>query len=147
MARIRRQGQLHQANFSLREYGSWLAAKQAAAKWVTGLIKNLPPRNFSKGQMTSRNESGIVGVYRHRQTHRQKNGRRSVYYSWVARWPGCKFRGGVKWTVRQFGEDDAFVLAALCRKLETIDRDRVQVELSTAKVSGDYADIMRQRKK
>ena len=147
MARIRRQGKMYQANFTLREYGNWTAAKQAAAKWVSGLLKNLPARTFSKGQMTSRNASGVVGVYRHRQTHRKKNGRRSIYHSWIARWPGCKYRGGVKWTVQQFGEEDAFVLAALSRKLETTDRDRVQVELASAKVSGEYRELLGRRKK
>ena len=147
MARIRRQRTLYQANFSLKEYGNWKAATAAAAKWVTNLAKNLPPRLSSRDRMTSRNKSGVVGVYRHRTVHRRPGGRKLFYRSWIARWPGCRCRGGVKWSVKQFGEDDAFVLAVLCRRLEGESRSQVMEKLADAKATGEHAQILNLRKK
>jgi hypothetical protein len=147
MARIRRQRQLHQANFTLREYGSWAAAKVAAAKWVNNLARNLPPPLTSKDCLTSRNQSGVVGVFRHREVHRKVNGRNAVYYSWVARWPGCKSSGGIKWSVKRFGEDDGFVLAVLSRRLESDTRERVLAALKEAKDTNEYARLLALRKR
>jgi hypothetical protein len=146
MARIRRQRQLHQANFTLREYGNWKAARAAAAKWVSNLARNLPPPLTSKDCLTTRNKSGVVGVYRHREVHRKPNGRKAVYYSWVARWPGCKTRGGVKWSVRRFGEDDGFVLAVLARRMEVESRDRVLAALKEARDTEEYTQLLALRK-
>jgi hypothetical protein len=146
MARIRRQRRLYQANFTLKEYGSWKAARAAAAKWVSNLAKNLPPPLTSKDRLTPRNNSGVVGVFRHREVHRKPNGRKAVYYSWVARWPGCPSRGGVKWSVRRFGEDDGFVLAVLSRRMEIEGRDRVLAALKEAKDKDEFTRLLALRK-
>jgi len=147
MARIRRQRQLYQANFTLKEYGNWKAATAAAAKWVNNLARNLPPPLTSKDCLTTRNKSGVVGVFRHREAHRKVNGRKAVYHSWVARWPGCKSSGGVKWSVKRFGEDDGFVLAVLSRRLETESRERVLGALKEAKDTAEYAQVLALRKR
>ena len=146
MARIRRQGKLYQANFTLREHGNWKTARAVAERWVNSLIRNLPPPMTSKDRQTSRNKSGVVGVYRHREVHRKRNGRKAVYYSWVARWPGCPYRGGVKWPVKRFGEDDAFVLAVLCRRLETESRSRVTDWLENIRDNQEYIELLSLRK-
>jgi hypothetical protein len=149
MARIQRQGKRYQANFTLKEYGGWKAARAAAESWVGKLARNLPPRRTPKGGMTSRNTSGVVGVHRHRQIVRKRIGRkikRYQFFSWVARWPGCEFHGGVKWPVKQFGEDAAFVLAVLCRRMETVTRDEVLDKLAAVKATPEYKELLRLRK-
>jgi hypothetical protein len=146
MARIRRQRRLYQANFTLKEYGNWKAAREAAARWVNNLVKNLPPPLTSRDRLTTRNRSGVVGVFRHREVHRKPSGRKAVYYSWVARWPGCSARGGVKWSIRRFGEDDGFVLAVLSRRTETEVRDRVLAALKQARDTDEYRQLLALRK-
>jgi hypothetical protein len=148
MARIQRQGKSYQANFTLKQHGNWKAAMTAAGSWVNNLARNLPPRLTSRGGMTSRNKSGVVGVHLHRQVVSKRIGRKIKKYryrSWVARWPGCEFRGGVKGSVSQFGKDDAFVLALLSRRMETEDRSRVLDALKAAKDAGEYAQLSRSR--
>jgi hypothetical protein len=147
MARIRREGRPYHANFTLKEYGNWKSATEAASKWVNSLLKNLPPRAVATNVMTSRNRSGVVGVYRHRQRHRRPGGRVVFYHAWVARWPHCPYRGGVKWPVKRFGEDDAFVLAVLCPRLKSIDRSQLLENLAAARDTNEYREILRTRKK
>jgi hypothetical protein len=85
-------------------------------------------------------------VFRHREVHRKPNGRKTAYCSWVARWPGCSSRGGVKWSVRRFGEDDGFVLAVLSRRLETEARDQVLAALERARGADEYRQLLALRK-
>jgi hypothetical protein len=149
MARVQRQGKRYQANFTLHEYGDWKAALAAGQNWVDSIIKNLPPPASRKGTLTPRNKSGVVGVYLHRQTLTKKVGRKNKVYkfqSWIARWPGCINSGGVKWPVKQFGKDDAFVLAVLCRQMETVDRDAIVETLNGIKDMPEYAKILALRK-
>jgi hypothetical protein len=147
MARIHRNGTRHQKNFSLREYKTWEAAKRAGGEWVKEQLKKLPPRTFSKGLMTVRNTSGAVGVYRHRQVIRKPSGQEYEYYSWVARWPGCKFKGGVKWSILQFGDDDAFVLAVLCRQMEAENSTRVMEAWESISGTKEYRAILTLRER
>jgi hypothetical protein len=60
MARITRNGEKHQKNFTLRQYGTWKAAQAAADKWVAETKRALPPPAPRKDRMTRRNSSGIV---------------------------------------------------------------------------------------
>jgi len=62
MARIARQKQLHQKNFTLKQFGTWTKAEAAARKWVKATLLELPPPIGMKNRMTSRNTSG--GPYR-----------------------------------------------------------------------------------
>ncbi len=145
MARIQRQGKRYQANFTLKQCGDWKTAMAAAETWVNRLVKNLPPRLTPKGGMTSRNVSGVVGVHRHRQIIVRRRGRtikKYKFFSWVARWPGCEFHGGVKWPVKSFGQEDAFVLAVLCRRMETTDRDKVLERLAEVRGTPEYDGIL-----
>ncbi len=149
MARIQRQSKRYQANFTLHEYGDWKAALAAGQNWVDSMTKNLPARNTGKGGLTARNKSGVVGVYFHHQTLTKKVGSKNKIYkfqSWIARWPGCVHRGGVKWPIKGFGTDDAFVLAVLCRKMETVDRDSVIDTLNGIKDTPEYVELLALRK-
>ena len=136
MARIMRRAQMHQKNFSLGQYGSWEAAENAAKKWRDEQLQILPPSVMNaKDRMTVRNHSGVVGVHLAPHRIRKKNGREYEYWRWVARWPGCRNSGGVAWSIRTLGDDDAFALAVLSRKMEEVNRYVVMTALE--KIYGD----------
>ena len=132
VARVMRQTKLYQKNFSLKKYGTWSQATRAAKQWLKRTLRKLPPKieSSSKGRMTRRNHSGVVGVHRTPGIVRKPNGNVYECPRWVARWPGCKFRGGLGWSVKQFEEEGAFVLAVLSRKHETINRDTISKGLN-----------------
>jgi len=142
MARVMRHNQRHQKNFTLKEYGSWEKAEKAASIWVKGREKNLPPRLSSKNRMTHRNNSGVVGVRLDQNIKRKKTGAVYEYWRWVASWPGCPLNGGLGWSINKFGDKDAFVLAVLSRRKETIDRDVLVNELRKIKASEEYQEIL-----
>ena len=131
MARVMRQKKMHQGNFTLKEYGTWPNAIRAAKRWLNKTLPTLPPKLVSKDRMTSRNHSGVVGVYRSPGIVRKRNGNVYVCPRWVARWPGCKYHGGLSWSVKQFEEEGAFVLAVISRKRETINRDAILTEVDS----------------
>jgi hypothetical protein len=145
MARVVRQRKLYQANFSLKEHGDWDKATAAAEKWLRSVLKNLPPPISRKGLMTANNSSGVVGVFQHRAV-RKRRGRKKIYRSWIAWWPKCKTRGGVRWSVKKYGEDDAFVLAVLCRRLESPLRARVLEVLNETRRTIEYNKILQSRR-
>jgi hypothetical protein len=149
MARIVRQRKLYQGNFSLREYKNWGRATAAAEKWIRGLLKNLPPPLRRRDRPTASNRSGVVGVHLHR-AERKRNGRKVVYRSWIAWWPECKIHGGVKWSVMKLGEDEAFVLAVLCRRMEADVRARVLEKFNATRGTAEFekiAELRRGRRK
>jgi hypothetical protein len=82
MARLMRKGVNHQKNFTLAQYGTWAKAEAAAQRWVKAQKKKLPPVESGKGRMTTRNESGFVGVY----AQLNKNGH-NKNFSELARMP------------------------------------------------------------
>ena len=132
--------------FPVREYGSRANAKAAAEKWVRRQLREMPDKLESKGRMTSRNSSGVVGVHRHCQLITKRRGKEHEYFSWVAKWPGCPLRGGVKWPVKTLGEDKAFVLAVLCRRMETTNRRRVFAAFEGIRNKAGFRAILRLRK-
>ena len=142
MARIRRERQLYQSNFTLKQFGSYEAATRAAREWVDVRLAELPPALPIKGRMTHRNSSGVVGV-RLADATRRKNGNVYPDWRWVANWPGCRKVGGVGWSVNHYSDDRAFVCAFIARENE-ID-DRVKVESNFLKIfnSVEYADILK----
>ena len=142
MARVTRLGKHHQRNFTLKEYGTYEAAERAAKRWIGGMKKVLPPPSTTKDIMTRRNQSGVVGVRLARGTSRKKDGREYEYWRWVGFWPNCPFSGGLSWSINKHGDDDAFVLAVLSRKRESIDRDRLLLELVRLRNIDEYHDIL-----
>lgn len=127
MARIRRRHKTYQKNFTLNEYGTWEKAGVAAKKWVDKLLPTLPAPIPIKGRMTKRNTSGVVGV-RLIESIRKKNGKEYCDWRWIAFWPECPLTGGIGWSVNKYGDVQAFVRAVLARRLETIDRERIERE-------------------
>jgi hypothetical protein len=143
MARVMRQAKLYQANFSLKKYGTWAKATRAAKQWLNTTLPTLPPKveSSSKDRMTWRNHSGKVGVHRTPGIVRKRKGNVYECPRYVARWPGCKYRGGLSWSVKQFEEEGAFVLAVLARERETINRDKILAEFESILGTKRYKDI------
>jgi hypothetical protein len=137
-ARIMRDGELHSENFSLAKCKSKGAAKKAATAWVNTLKSSLPPPMTSKNRKTRRNSSGVVGV------HIKRSARRGMYhYAWHAFWPGRP--GGVCRGILKYGNERAFVCAAISRQLETVDRNRVEQEYLRIKRTPEYRGILRRK--
>jgi hypothetical protein len=143
MARIMRRAKMHQQYFTLKQYGSWDAAEAAARKWVKSQLEILPPAEMNaRNRMTSRNHSGVVGVYLSHHVVRRKH-REYEYWRWTARWVGCPYSGGLTWSITTLGDDDAFALAVLGRRMETVDRDKVLKRLQEIYGTGAHEEIMK----
>lgn len=143
-ARIQRRLNRLQANFPLKKYKTWPRAERAAKRWLKATTPKLPPAISSKNRMTRRNTSGVVGLHPHYHTIRRRR-KTYEYFNWVSRWPGCKFTGGVRWSVNKFGDDDAWVLAVQCRRMETEDRDRVIASVASLS-SKAYSNALKLRR-
>ena len=143
-ARIMRQGEKYSKNFTLRQYKTWKAAEAAAKKWVAEMLKKLPPPADRAGRMSVRNSSGVVGVWP--SIDRRKSGNRYLEYCrWGARWPGCEFKGGIRFSVSQYGDDDAFVLACLAVEHKSVDREFLLKKLKQIKGKKAYNAFLDQK--
>ncbi len=145
MARINRQKQRYQANFTLARYGTWEKANRAARKWVRETLPELPEPLSSKDRKTSRNTSGIVGV-RLANATRRKNDREYPDWRWVAFWTGCPNSGGIGWSVQKYGDERAFVCAYLARKKESVEREVIEKAYLRLLDTKRYADIVKQKR-
>jgi hypothetical protein len=145
MARITRQRVRHQANFTLRQYGSWRRAKAAAKAWVETTLPQLPEPIARKGRKTSRNASGMVGV-RLANATRVRNGHRYPDWRWVAFWPGCPQASGIGWSVNKYGDGRAFVSACIARQMESIDRAAIDAQVAHWRGSAPYRALLRRKR-
>jgi hypothetical protein len=138
-----RQKRRFKKDFYVRDYGgSWDATRRAAERWEKAMSKSLPPKLPGKGRLTRRNHSGTVGVHLHRSIQTKPDGRQYFYWHWIARWPGCHRRGGFRWSVNVFGDEDAFVCACIARRMETADRAEVLKELERIRNTEEYHEIL-----
>jgi hypothetical protein len=140
--RFQRQHQTWHETFSIKKYGGWAKAEAAAKVRREIVIKDLPDPIPQKGRMTKRNQSGVVGVHFAEKKHTKTNGKVYWYPQWYTKWPGCPRRGGVAWSVNQFGFDDAFVLAVLTREMEAIDRKKILAKFERVKKTKRYQSIV-----
>lgn len=138
MARISRNGEKYQENFTLRKYKTWKAAEAAADKWVKKMKKELPPAAPRKDRMTKRNSSGVVGVWAFLDESKTNS-----YCRWYARWPGCPNRGGVSFSADKLGDDDAFACAYLARTNETTDREWILKKLNSFRKTKKYKQVLK----
>lgn len=145
MARITRQRVRHQANFTLRQYGSWRKATLAAKAWVEATLPTLPDRIARKGLLTARNTSGRVGV-RLANATRERNGHVYPDWRWVAFWPGCAQSSGIGWSVNKYGDGLAFVCACVARRHETLDRKRIDAAVKRLRGSAGYRALLRKKR-
>jgi hypothetical protein len=145
--RIQRQGKMYHEAFALSKYeGSWTKAEAAARARRDELLPSMPASDHGKGRLTRRNSSGVVGVSLGLRTVIQADGSPRTYTRWIAKWPECSKRGGMPWSVMAYGEDDAFVLAALSREMETINADEVLATLKRIKGKKKYDQLLSKRK-
>ena len=141
-ARIMRGGEVHSQNFSLATHRSWDAAEKAAKSWLRSVAPNLPNAIPVKGRKTKRNSSGIVGVQLKEST-KTKSGNLWTSYSWQAFWPGCP--GGSSWAIAKYGNEQAFVRAAIARRLETTDRRKIDDEFQKISATPEYRQILKSK--
>jgi len=145
--RIQRNGEMYHESFALSKFdGSWTKAEAAARIRRDELLPEMPEREFGKGRLTRRNTSGVVGVSLGQRTVTKADGSETTYTRWIAKWPECPSRGGMPWSTLTYGEDDAFVLAALSRKLESTDRDEVVAAMEKIRNKKEYKNILQNRK-
>ena len=145
MARITRQRVRHQANFTLRQYGSWRKATAAARAWVEATLPTLPARVARKDLKTTRNTSGVVGV-RLANATRSRNGHVYPDWRWVAFWPGCAQASGIGWSVNKYGDGRAFVSACLARRLESLNRKLIDARVERLRGSTEYRALLRKKR-
>lgn len=138
MARISRNGEKYQENFTLRQYRTWKAAEAAAQKWVKKMKKELPDPAPRKDRMTKRNSSGVVGVWAF-----LDDSKTNSYCRWYARWPGCPNRGGVSFSADKLGDDEAFACAYLARTNETTDREWILNKLNSFKKTKKFREVLK----
>jgi len=132
--------------FSYRRRDREEAKKEAVAFALDANANLGPPKPRSpKGRMTKANTSGEVGVNPAKSVVEKPNGNIYEYQSWVAHWPGCPHAGGVKWASLKNTDDGAYVLAVLCRRMETINRGAVEEAMIEAKRTGLYEKILTQK--
>ena len=144
MARMCRGGKLYQANFTLKQYGTWEEAEAAAQNWVNQTLPTIPEAVPVKGRKTKRNSSGIVGVQFAKQ-HPHKSGARNGADRWLAFWPSCPNAGGISWSVEKYGDEQAFIRAAIARELETIDRKLIDQEFENLIGTSKYKEILQKK--
>ncbi len=125
MVRISRKGKRVSKFFSDLQWGSKKAALQAAKETQAKLLKQLGPIQAStRGQVTSRNSTGQVGVH--------------VAYTADSRYAGCEYyaycaswvdddgkRKKVSFAWNRYGKENAWELACLARQKLNTDRDKV----------------------
>jgi hypothetical protein len=145
MARITRQRVRHQANFTLRQFGSWRKATAAAKVWVEAMLPKLPEPIARKDLKTSRNTSGVVGV-RLANATRTRNGNAYPDWRWVAFWPGCAQASGIGWSVNKYGNGRAFVSACIARRRESLDRAAIDAEVARWRGTPEYRALLRRKR-
>jgi hypothetical protein len=102
------------------------------------------PSTSPEGRMSSRNKSGIVGIFPKRALAK-RNG--LFYYSWTAKWKGCPFRGGISWPCIEHTDNGAYILAALSLEMRTTNRDRIIEEYEKIKGTPKSKELLRFRPK
>ena len=146
MARVMRQRERHQNNFSLKKYGSWAKAEAAAKIWIKSILPALPPEIPREVRMTKKNHSGVVEVYRSPGIVKKKNGNIYSCPRWIARWPNCPLRGGLSWSVKQFDEEGAFVLAYFGLKKKSVNRGKILEQFDSVSGTKEFNAICSLRK-
>jgi len=145
MARVQRMGRRFYRCFALRRHGSWEAAEAAARLWLRPVLAQLAALPTDAERPTSRNRSGVAGVFFRTRPRRLKSGQEALYPSYVARWSGAP-ASGITWMfANSGGEDGAFLRACLSRELRTVDR--LRVEWAVRSLSPERRDELLARKR
>jgi hypothetical protein len=117
-----------------------LAAANAFA--TEYLRKHGPPQPVChKGKMTKSNRSGKPGVHPKWKWNRMRDGK---FWYWGTVWPGV--RCGPGFSVLEWGDEKAFVLAYIACELETRDKEFVELEHRRYHQERRVAAILAQKK-
>lgn len=125
LVRMSRNGHRVNKYFSDSMHGGKKKALALAKQTYQELLDELgPAKNATKGRLTNRNTTGVVGVH--------------LAYSNDSRYPGCEYyaycaswvtedrkREKVSFAFNKYGEEQAFDLAVLARQKENNSRDEV----------------------
>jgi len=144
MARIMRAGEKHQKNFPAKKHGGWGEARKLALEWVEEMKKELPSLSETTyNQMTKKNKSGVVGVTIRGLNVVRPSGIKYYYWTWIAKWPSCKYKGGMRFNVgNMWSDEDAFTLAVLARENQLDDRPKVVALFESIKGTQKHEDIL-----
>jgi hypothetical protein len=118
--RIQRRGIKYAKFFSDSNYGTAKASFDTARQWRDKLVHELESKVQSQARIctrSARNSSGVVGVSKVSVT--ASNG--STYHFWQATWsPESGKRCCVKFSIKRYGDTEAFELAVQARTDATI---------------------------
>lgn len=111
--RLQRRGVKYAKYFGDRIYGDSERSLQAARQWRDELISQMNERDLARTcSRSARNRSGVIGVSK---VSVITNG--SSYEFWQATWsPETGRRRCVKFSIRRYGEQEAFRLAVIARE-------------------------------
>lgn len=111
--RLQRRGVKYAKYFGDSVFGSSSRALQAARIWRNNLLRKIEDREQARiCTRSARNSSGVVGVSRVKVV---TNG--ASYEFWQATWsPSPGKRRCVKFSIRRYGDQEAFRLAVLARE-------------------------------
>jgi hypothetical protein len=125
MVRISRKGKRFNQFFSDKQCGGKRKARKAADNRYAELLEEYGPIvSSTKGRLTSRNSTGVVGVH--------------IAHSADSRWPDCEYwaycaswvdddgsRRKISFGWNKYGEDESLELATIARTKEITDREAV----------------------
>jgi hypothetical protein len=123
------------------------AVQRKAVEFTRRKNKTLPkpePQS-TRGRLTARNTSRVVGVSPVRRVIGKPSGRKLTFFSWRAAWVGCPNAGGVTWPCKTHGCKDAFVLAVLTRAMQSVNRRRILKSLEEIRGTDIYREIVRKK--
>lgn len=122
MVRIARQGSRHQKFFSDMKYGGKKSALAAAVAQHDAWSLELPQRLSTKDRLTSRNQTGRVGVY----LAVSRDSADEDYEAFCASWTDTEGRRHkMNFSLQRYGKKRAWQLACLAR--ETMKSDRMHL--------------------
>lgn len=124
MVRLRRAEVRNQKFFGDRTYGGKAKALKAAKDCYEEWLAAAPPIKTTRGQVTARNSSGVVGVHLVRNLDSRWANAESFGYcaSWITE-DGQRQKLSFAWT--RYGKKKAWELACLARENQMTNRDEV----------------------
>lgn len=125
MVRISRRGNRVNRYFADTTWGGKRKALAAAKQAYADLLEELgPAESATRGRLTSRNTSGIVGVHLAYTLDKRYSG--AEYYAYCASWiteDGHREKASFAW--KKYGEDRSLQLAIIARERQLTDHDQV----------------------
>lgn len=122
MVRVARQGNRYQKFFSDIKNGGKKKALMAAMDQLTVWSEELPDRHSSRDRLTSRNQTGRVGVYLAVSQDTAGQSHQAYCASWT---DADGRRRKINFSLQRYGKKKAWLLACLAREKMSADRSRL----------------------